>query len=106
AVADYFGGSPPAPGTASGTRLRLQLTRHIANAREVASRAAQPAPWGVKRQAPLNQVYQRITSAGGSGLAINGTQVVARRSLAELGEAFNAVRGNVATPAVMAQRER
>ena len=107
AVAAYFGASPPPPVTASGIgRLRLQLTRHIASARQLASRAAQRAQWVAGRQAALNQVYQRITSAGGSGLAINGTQVVARRSLAELEEAFNAVRGDVATPAVTARRER
>jgi diguanylate cyclase (GGDEF)-like protein len=106
AVAAYFGASPPPPLTASGTRLRLQLTRHIADARRLTRRAAQRAYWVAKRQADLNQVYQRITSAGGSGLAINGTQVVARRSLAELEEAINAVRGNVTTPAVTARRER
>src|ERR1700730_12868929 len=106
AVTAYFGSSPAPPVTATGTALRLQLTRHIANARQLASRAAQRSQWVAERQAALNQVYQRITSAGGSGLAINGTQVVARRSLAELGETFNAVRGNVATPAVMAERER
>ena len=106
AVADYFGSSPPAPVTADGTALRLQLTRHIANARELASRAAQRAQWVAERQAALNQVYQRIASAGGSGLAINGTQVVARRSLAELASAINTVRGNVATPGETARRER
>src|SRR6266436_5962550 len=106
AVAAYFGASPPPPLTASGTRLRLQLTRHIADARQLTRRAAQRANWVAKRQADLNQVYQRITSAGGSGLAINGTEVVARRSLAELEEAFNAVRGDVATPTVTARRER
>src|SRR6266436_10369256 len=89
AVAAYFGASPPPPLTASGTRLRLQLTSHIADARQLTRRAAQRANWVAKRQADLNQVYQRITSAGGSGLAINGTEVVARRSLAELEEAFN-----------------
>src|SRR5882762_2561377 len=77
AVADYFGSSPPPPVTATGIGLRLQLTRHIANARQLASRAAQRAQWVAERQAALNQVYQRITSAGGSGLAISGTQVVA-----------------------------
>ncbi len=75
AVAAYFGSSPPPPVTASGTGLRLQLTRHIANARELASRAVQRAQWVAQRQAALDQVYQRITSAGGSGLAINGTEV-------------------------------
>ncbi len=106
AVADYFGASPPPPVTASGTGLRLQLTRHIADARELTRRAAQRAHWVAQRQAALNQVYQRITSAGGSGLAINGTEVVARRSLAELEAAINAVRGNIPTPAVTARRER
>jgi diguanylate cyclase (GGDEF)-like protein len=106
AVAAYFGASPPPPVTASGSGLRLQLTRHIADARELTRRAAQRAHWVAKRQADLNQVYQRITSAGGSGLAINGTEVVARRSLAELEAAINTVRGNVTTPAVTARRER
>jgi hypothetical protein len=98
AVAAYFGASPPPPVTASGSGLRLQLTRHIADARQLASRAAQRAQWVAERQAALNQVFQRITSAGGSGLAINGTQVVARRSLAELAAAINAVRGIIAHP--------
>src|SRR3989440_10229649 len=61
AVADYFGSSPPPPVTASGTALRLQLTRHIAGARQLASRAAQRAQWVAERQAALNQVFQRVT---------------------------------------------
>src|ERR1700686_2517801 len=106
AVSDSFGGSPAPPVTATAMGLRLQLTRHIANARQLASHAAQRVQWAGERQAALDQVNQRITSAGGSGLAINGTQGVARRSLAELGAAFNTVRGNVAAPAVMARRAR
>jgi diguanylate cyclase (GGDEF)-like protein len=106
AVSDYFGSSPPPLLTAPATGLRLQLTRHIASARQLASRAAQRAQWAGERQAALDQVNQRITSAGGSGLAINGTQVVARLSLAELGTTFNTVRGNIATPDVSARRER
>ena len=42
----------------------------------------------------LADVYQRIAAAGGSGLAIDGTQVLARRSLAELLAAIDRVRGN------------
>src|SRR2546421_10121468 len=61
AVADYFGSSPPPPVTASGTALRLQLTRHIARARQPASRAAQRAQGVAERQAALNQVFQRVT---------------------------------------------
>src|SRR4029077_12394103 len=59
-----------------------------------------------ERQAALTRVYERIASAGGSGLAINGTQVVARRSLSELESAINSVRGNFDTSPVIARRER
>ncbi len=48
---------------------------------------------------------QRIVSAGGTGLAISGTQVVATRSLAELESAIKAVRGDVTTARVIARRE-
>ena len=103
-VADYFALSPPLTAGASG--LRDQITRHIGKGRELATRAAQRAQWADQREAALNRVYQRIAAAGGSGLAINGTQVVARRSLAELESAINAVRGNIASAALMAHRER
>ncbi|HEV8019054.1 MAG TPA: EAL domain-containing protein [Steroidobacteraceae bacterium] len=105
AVADYLSLSPPPPVTPAAAGLRAQITRHIANARVLAARAAQRAQWADERQAALNSVYQHIAAAGGSGLAINGTQVVARRSLAELESAINAVRGNVASAAVIARRE-
>jgi HAMP domain-containing protein len=103
-VADYFALSPPLMPDAG--ELRAQISRPIVNARTLATRAAQRAQWADERQAALNRVYERIVAAGGSGLAINGTQVVARRSLAELQSAINAVRGNVATAAVIARRER
>jgi diguanylate cyclase (GGDEF)-like protein len=103
-VADYFALSPPLTAGAGG--LRAQITRHIAKARELATRAAQRAQWADQREAALNRVYERIAAAGGSGLAINGTQVVARRSLAELESAINAVRGNVASATGIARHER
>src|SRR5438270_5349920 len=106
AVAEYFSSAPPRAVTAAATGLRQQLTRHIANARQLATRASQRLQWDARRQAALDDVYRRIVSAGGSGLAINGTQVVAERSLAELHTAINAVRGNQAPSAVIAQRER
>ena len=106
AVERYFSSSPPPPLTAGAAALRAQITRHIGLAQQLAARAAQRAQWAEERQAALNRVYQRIAAAGGSGLAINGTQVVARRSLAELESAINAVRGNVDTAAVIARRER
>src|SRR5207248_3742374 len=106
AVAEYFSSAPPRAVTAAATGLRQQLTRHIANARQLATRASQRLQWDARRQAALDDVYRRIVSAGGSGLAINGTQVVAERSLAELHTAINAVRGNLTPSAVIAQRER
>jgi diguanylate cyclase (GGDEF)-like protein len=106
AVARYFAGVPPAPLTPAAMQLRAQITRHIGVARQLAGRVAQRAQWAEERQAALNRVYHRIAAAGGSGLAINGTQVVASRSLAELESAINAVRGNVDTAAVIARRER
>jgi diguanylate cyclase (GGDEF)-like protein len=106
AVSAYFDVAPAPPVTPGAEELRAQVTRHIANARELASRAAQRAQWGEQRQAALNRVYQHIVSAGGTGLAISGTQVVARRSLAELASAINAVRGSADSAAVIKLRER
>ena len=106
AVAAYFRSAPPASVSPAAAALRGQLIRHIAVARQLASRAAQRLQWVDERQTDLTRVYERIAGAGGSGLPINGTQVVARRSLAELESAINAVRGNFDIPAVIAHRER
>ncbi len=106
AVGEYFDGKPsPAPNP-EAMQLRTQLTQHIANARQLASRSAQRVQWAQQRQAALNHIYQLIASAGGSGLVINGTQVVARRSLAELEAAVDAVRGDQGSSADLLQRER
>jgi len=106
AVAAYFRSAPPASVPPAAAGLRVQLTRHITVARQLASRAAQRLQWVDERQSDLTGVYERIAAAGGSGLAINGTQVVARRSLSELETAINAVRGNFATSAIITRRER
>jgi diguanylate cyclase (GGDEF)-like protein len=106
AIAAYFRTAPVASVPAAAARLRARLIRHIAVARQLASRAAQRLQWVDERQTALTQVYERIAAAGGSGLAINGTQVVARRSLSELESAINAVRGNFDIPAVISRRER
>jgi diguanylate cyclase (GGDEF)-like protein len=105
AMAGYYGRaqSPRVPPAALA--LRARLTRHIADARTLASHAAQRAQWAEERQAALNRVYELIASAGGSGLAINGTQVIGRRSLAELETAINAVRGNADTSGATRREE-
>lgn len=94
--------APPPP----GTQFLPQLTSHMQHGQDLARHAAQRAEWLDRRHAALNRVQQRIASAGGSGLAINGTQVVANRSLSELASAINAIRGNFGAPAVIAQREK
>jgi diguanylate cyclase (GGDEF)-like protein len=106
AVADYFRSAPPSSVSESAAGLRAQLSRHIVLARQLATRATQRVQWADERQAALTRVYERIAAAGGSGLAINGTQVVARRSLSELEAAVNAVRGSGDSSAVIALRER
>jgi diguanylate cyclase (GGDEF)-like protein len=105
-VTNYFALAPGTSATPDAPDLRAQLTRHIATARELASRVTQRAQWASERQAALDRVYQRVAGAGGTGLAINGTQVVASRSLAELQTAINAVRGSVDSDIILARRER
>ncbi len=111
AVLTYFQGpgietaaSPSS--TPPAAQLLPQLTLHMEHGRDLARHAAQRAEWLEERYGALDRVQQRINSAGGNGLAISGTQVVATRSLAELAAAINRVRGNFAPSAVVAQRER
>lgn len=94
ALGSYFDGRPRPAVTPAALELRSQLSRHIAAGRAFASRAALRAQWVEERRVALEDVYQRIVTAGGSGLAINGTQVVATRSLAELQSAIDDIRGN------------
>ena len=95
AVTRYFGSAPQAAVAPDAPLpLRERLTRHIASARELAGRAAQRGQWSAQRQADLNQIHDLLVTAGGTGIPISGTQVYARRSLAELQMAIEAVRGN------------
>src|SRR5579872_4019224 len=105
AVAAYFqtrAGHPAPP----GAQLLPQLTRHVEHGRELARHATQRLDWSEQRFALLERVQQRIHSAGGAGLAISGTQVIATRSLSELAAAISAVRGNISAAAVIAKREQ
>lgn len=97
-------GSRQSPAVAR--QLLPQLTRHIEHGRTMAMSASQRAGWFQQRHAALNRVQQRINSAGGTGLAISGTQVIATRALSDLAAAINAIRGNFAPSPVIAQRER
>jgi diguanylate cyclase (GGDEF)-like protein len=106
AVSAYFQNQPAPVITDAGSTLRSQIRDHVERGRDIAKHASQRAEWLKQRYATLNRVQQRISAAGGAGLAINGNQVVAQRSLSELASAINAVHGNFGTPAVIARRER
>jgi len=71
-----------------GAQLLPQLTSHNGSMADLARHASQRAEWLEQRYAALDRVQQRINSAGGAGLAINGSQVVATRSLSELASAI------------------
>ena len=106
AVASYFGHRAQPDVGPADTALRSQLSTHVDRGREIAKNASQRAGWASERHAALERVEKRITSAGGAGLAINGNQVIAMRSLSELAATINAVRGDVDVAAVNAQREQ
>ncbi|MGH8323282.1 MAG: hypothetical protein ACRETD_05720, partial [Steroidobacteraceae bacterium] len=106
ALAAYFDSTAAPPFAPTVLQLRTRLSSHIDSGEHLAKSAAQRARWVDERNAALEHVYHYITSAGGAGLTINGTQVVARRSLSELEGAIAAIRGNFAAGPSMARRER
>jgi len=106
AVLNYFRSQPGQVGIDPGSELRTELTSHIEHGRDLAKHATQRAEWLEQRYAALESVHQRIASAGGTGLAINGTQVVANRALSELASAINAVRGNFGPAVAIARSEQ
>ena len=106
AIAAYYDGRPAPQLSDAAAALRSQLLAHAANARLLAERAAQREQWVDERHVALENIYQRIVTAGGTGLAINGTQVLARRSLAELQTAIDAIRGNLGFTPDIARREQ
>ena len=107
AVAAYYDSAPGTTVTPpAAVPLRTQLTNHIQNGQQLARSATQRVQWVDERNAALDRVYHYISSAGGAGLAINGTQVVAQRSLSELDVAISAVRGNFSSGPAIAHKEQ
>ena len=107
AVAAYYDSAPGTTGTPpAAVPLRTQLANHIQNGQQLAHSATQRVQWVDERNAALDRVYHYISSAGGAGLAINGTQVVAQRSLSDLEVAISAVRGNFSSGPVIARKEQ
>ena len=106
ASATYYDSTPATTLTPQVTQLRTQLATHIDKGQRLAKSAAQRAQWVEERNAALDRVYHYVASAGGAGLAISGTQVIARRSLAELEAAIAAIRGNFSVGAAIARKEQ
>ena len=89
----YFQSSPSPHLTPATSDLRARITSHMTRGRALAAQAAQRADWVARRHASLDELQKRVTSAGGEGVRIDRDQVFARRSLAELTAAANALRG-------------
>ncbi len=106
AVAAYFGRHTSSILSSADLELRAQISRHIDRGRDIAKNASQRAQWVEMRHTALDRVQRRITSAGGAGLAINGDQVIALRSLSELAVAINALRADREVPAIVVQHEQ
>ncbi len=94
AMSDYFEGTPtPTPTRAAIAEFRVRMDAHVERGKALAEQAKQRADWVARRLALLDHVQQRVVSAGGAGVRIDQDQVFARRSLAELATAANALRG-------------
>ena len=106
ALTAYYDSTPAPSITTPAAQLRTRLSNHIASGQQLAKSAAQRAQWVDERNAALDRVYHYVASAGGAGMAINGTQVVAQRSLSELEVAIATIRGNFSVGAAMARREQ
>jgi diguanylate cyclase (GGDEF)-like protein len=105
-VSAYVEGDPRPVATSAALELRAQIAEHVEKGRKLAQEATQRAEWLARRHALLESVQKRFVGAGGAGIPLDQEQVFARRSLAELVTAINAVRGSFGDPTVIAQRER
>jgi diguanylate cyclase (GGDEF)-like protein len=93
AMAAYFEGQPSPTETPATSQLRISMAGHVSRGKTLAEQAAQRVDWVSRRHALLDRVQQRVAAAGGAGVRIDQDQVFARRSLAELATAANALRG-------------
>jgi diguanylate cyclase (GGDEF)-like protein len=105
-IRDYFEGEPRPLATPATTALRSRIDVHVEKGRTLAQDTTQRAEWLARRHALLESVQKRFVGAGGAGIPLDGDQVFARRSLAELVTAINAVRGSFPGSALTPQREK
>ncbi len=105
AVNHYFN-DPPAPrATDNMVQLRIEIAHHISQGSKLASLAGKRAEWLARRHALLDGLQRRITSAGGSGIALADSQIVLRKSLAELATALNGIRSSFDEPEALTRAE-
>ncbi len=81
-----------APDRRSQVLLKQQIAEHISAGRALAAKSGQRQQWLGERHALLEANGRRINNAGGAGLSIDSTQVLARKSLIELSQAAAALR--------------
>ncbi|MGC1458680.1 MAG: EAL domain-containing protein [Steroidobacteraceae bacterium] len=84
--------SSTAPDDRSQVLLKQQIGDHVAAGRALAAKSGQRQQWLGERHALLEANGRRINNAGGAGLSIDSTQVLARKSLIELSQAAAALR--------------
>jgi diguanylate cyclase (GGDEF)-like protein len=87
-VADFS----TAPDGRSQVLLKQQIGEHISAGRALAGKSGQRQQWLGERHALLEANGRRINNAGGAGLSIDSTNVLARKSLIELSQAAAALR--------------
>jgi diguanylate cyclase (GGDEF)-like protein len=80
------------PDGRSQVLLKQQIAVHIAAGRALAGNSGQRQQWLTQRHELLEANGRRITNAGGTGLSIDSTNVLARKSLVELSQAAAALR--------------
>ena len=93
AMLAYFEAKPAPTVSSAISDLRVNMALHVTRGRDLAAQATQRAEWVARRYALLDALQQRVNAAGGAGVRIDEDQVFARRSLAELVTAANALRG-------------
>jgi diguanylate cyclase (GGDEF)-like protein len=80
------------PDARSQVLLKEQIGVHIAAGRALAGKSGQRQQWLTQRHELLEANGRRITNAGGTGLSIDTTNVLARKSLVDLSQAAAALR--------------
>jgi diguanylate cyclase (GGDEF)-like protein len=93
AMLAYFESKPAPTISPPIADLRVSMALHVTRGNDLAQQATQRAEWVARRYSLLDAVQRRVNAAGGAGVRIDQDQVFARRSLAELVTAANALRG-------------